>query len=351
MWKQVSLLALLVALAACEGGSPNPVNGNPPTDDGGTDPEPEPLPDVIIPADIAENIESVQWDRGGPGDADDRLIVTGLALDDGQIGGVYTRAPAEDVAGYQAFYKQDDRLDRIYVAVSGEAADGSARAVAALDGGQLDTNFSGIFYERLTPLTRPDVANQNGLVSYAGTYAAVVDVADPEQNLAAPLRPGDPPAPPTQPRTLLGKIFMNVDFADNQVGGVIYDRQWSDGSPQGDEVKIILDPGALDENGNFGGDVRQELRPPAPTPENPFPTAEPPRGVGSYAGVLAGENASGMAGGLVADEHIRRVNAEGAFEDTPQSSERGVWVIPRCGESGAPDLCDGLGDIDGVIGE
>lgn len=331
MWKQASLLALAVALAGCTGSSPNPVNGGDPGDgdNGGEDPGIPPIEeDVGIPADIAGDLENVAWDAGDPDDpTDDRLIVTGLTLDDAPVDGTYQRAPSEDLPGYMAFSKQDDRLDRIFVALAREAPDGSVRGVAASDGGQFDTFFGGVFFERTGELTRPDVTDENGLVSYGGAYAAVLNSGDAEQNLAEPVRPGDPPDAPRQPRTVEGKVFMNVDFSDNSVNGEVYDRRYGDTGEVVDDGLILI-PGALAEDGTFEGEVRQRL------------PAEPPRGVGAYAGTLGGENASGMAGGLVASGHLPPDDPDN------RSREFGTWVIPRCGAEGAPAFCEDLGDLE-----
>lgn len=333
MWKQASLVAVLVALAACDGSSPNPVNGT--RDEAEDTTEPAPPPPVeptepVIPANILGDLEGVTWDPGAnlADDSDDTLTITGLALDTSPVAGVYERAPSEDVPGFLAYSKQDDRLDRIFVALAREASDGSVRGVAAADGGQFDTYFGGVFYERTTPLTRPTVTDSNGLVSYAGEYAAVTNFGDAQQNLAAGLQPGDPvEATPRQPRTIQGRVFMNVDFADNTVNGVVTDRIYTDDGSAVDNGLILI-PGDLTEEGSFSGEVRQS-RP-----------ASVPVAVGDYAGILGGENASGMAGGLIAEQHL-----PSAAPDA-RAAEHGVWVIPRCGVAGAPAVCSGLGDID-----
>ncbi|MEM1430466.1 MAG: hypothetical protein AAGG09_13515 [Pseudomonadota bacterium] len=364
MWKQASLFALVAAVAACSGdGSPNPVNGNEPADP--TNPVEPPPEGVIIPEEIADDIGSVRWERGEPGDGDDELIITGLPLDDSPVEGVYTRAPSEDLPGYLAFSKQDDRLDRIFVALAGETPDSAVRGYVAGEGGQFDIEYGGIFFERDGDFTPPDADTVNGLVSYAGRYAAVTDIADPEQNLRLDPSGSDPSNPlpvpdgatPFQGRTINGKVFMNVDFADNKLNGVIYDRTWSNGQALGDERYILLQDGDIDAAGNFAGNAAQQLAAPAPTEEEPNPVADPPRAVGSYAGTFGGENASGMVGAFSASEHIRRQvppdpddpGAPPAFEDVQFSTERGIWTIPRCGESNSDPVCGELRDVEGII--
>ncbi|MEM9900623.1 MAG: hypothetical protein AAF865_04715 [Pseudomonadota bacterium] len=365
MWKQVSLLAVAVALAACDDGGPNPVNGIP--EDTGTDPgtPTDPTPGgIVIPDAISFDLDAVRWERNGAGDADDQLIVTGVTLDDGNIDGVYQRAPDEDVPGYLAFFKQDDRLDRIFVGLAGETPDGAVRGFVVQDGGQFQIEYGGIFYERDGEFTPPDVATVNGLVSYAGEYAAMTDLGDPEQNLRLdPFGPdGTDEVPdgaiPRQGRTITGQVFVNVDFADNAVNGVIYDRTWSNGEALGDELYILLQDGEIDANGNFTGDAAQQLAAPAPTEENPNPETPLPRVVGPFAGAFGGVNASGMAGAFTANDHLREQlpadpedpDAPPTFGDIPLSTERGIFVIPRCGSDESPEVCAGLNDIDDIPG-
>ncbi|MEM9248369.1 MAG: hypothetical protein AAGB05_06685 [Pseudomonadota bacterium] len=333
MWKQASLFALVTALAACSGGDrPNPVNGQDP--DEPTTPV-EPVPDIVIPAAILSDLESLRLDVGDPNDpSDDTLIVTGLNLDTGEVDGVYERAPEADVPGYRAFSTQDDRLDRIFVALYAEAAEGAVYAGAVGDGGQFDKFFRGIYYDREGDFTPP---TESGLVSYGGRYAAVTNFGtnDPTLVEEGP-RPNDPPAVPRQPLLLTGEVFFNVDFADNSMNGVVYNRRFEDGTPTGDT--LFLDPTEISETGTFEGDVLQET-------QESLDNQEPPRGVGTYAGVFGGENAEGMAGGLTAASHLPSV------EPDDRAIESGIFVIPRCGAAGSPTFCDGLGDFDGPIGE
>ena len=335
MWKQASLFALVAALAACSGdGSPNPVNGNQPGDP--TNPT-EPLPDIVIPEALASDVETIRLNAGDPNDdLDDTLIVTGLTLDSGATEAVYRRAPSEDLPGYRAFFTQDDRLDRIFVGLYAETAGGAVRGGAAGDGGQFDKFFRGIYYERDGDFDPPGTAEGGGLVSYGGRYAALTNFGIRGTGLDDPLEPGDPPAVPFQPETITGEVFFNVDFVDNTLNGVVFNRRYSDGTPTGDE--LFLDPTGITENGTFEGDVLQLT-------EESVANNEPPSGVGTYGGLFGGENAAGMAGGLTAAGHLPQPDA------SERAIETGIFVIPRCGEPGSPSYCDGLGDIEGRIGE
>ncbi|MEE4118477.1 MAG: hypothetical protein V2I65_05635 [Paracoccaceae bacterium] len=343
MTKHWLMLAAVLAVAACDGSSPNPVNGpGRESDEGG---EGGTEAGVVVPEGIAGNVGSIEWVRGEAGDADDRLIISGVPLDDSPVAGVYERAPSADQDGYLAFSKQDDRLDRIFVALAGETPDGAVRGIVVGDGGQFGIEYGGIDYARTGEFTPPDPGTTNGLVSYAGRYAGVTDLADLDQDLR--LNPGGSdgtqPVPadavPDQPRTVRGKVFMNVDFADNTLNGVIYDRTYSDGAPLGDEQFLRLTPGNIDEAGNFAGTVQQQVA-----------AEEAPRVYGAYAGTFGGENASGMVGALQSQEGvIRRQTADGEFENIELSSERGIWVIPRCSGANADPVCGEVNDIDGLI--
>lgn len=339
MLKQASLFALLVALAACTGSSPNPVNGNQSggdDDDGGDGPGGGTPPEIAVPADILQNIENVTFDAGDPNDpTDDVIVVTGLAGDGSPVDTTYSRNPALDVQGYQAFAIQDDRLDPIYIGMAATADDGSVRAVAVSDGGQFNRFFRGAAYERLTPLTRPAVTDDNGQVSYAGFYAGVTNLDAVSNDQRIPLQPGDPQAAePRQSRQTEGRVFINVDFSDNQVRGTIYDRQFTDGLALPDLTLVDAD---LDEEGQFTGVVEF--------------AGDPGQGTqGTHGGIIGGTDASGLAGGvnltnLFNPNDPTTYTPEAQALDSGLDNESGVFVLPRCGTPTAPAICNGLGDL------
>ncbi|MEO1680280.1 MAG: hypothetical protein AAFU80_19215 [Pseudomonadota bacterium] len=323
------MLALLVAVAACTGSQPNPVNGGRGDADDGDDGGAGNLPEVVIPADLAQDVSSVSLDDQGTADqSDDTLTVVGVALDGSPTEAVYTRQPVLDQPGYEAYSTQDDRLDRIFVAVSATSEDGSVRSTAVADGGQFNRYFRGVFYERLTPLTRPSETDAEGLVSYAGTYAGLTNLEAQENDVRIPLQPGDDPSTaPTQPRQTTGDVFLNVDFSSNQVNGSISNRQFSDGE---DLPDLALINAELDAEGQFTG-----------TPE--FDGRPDLGGQGTYGGIIGGTDASSTAGGVFLDNIF--------LPDDPRDSnfdqEVGTFVLPRCG-SGAttPATCSGLDDLD-----
>jgi hypothetical protein len=327
MTKHAIPFALLLALAACDGSSPNPVNG---TRDPETEEPETPVVENDIPEELRLNVTGIGYAAGDPDDPDDDVLtVEGIGLDASPFTAEYARNPALDVQGYQAFSNQEDRLSRIYVAVAATSADGAVRAGSVGDGGQINRFFRGNFYERLVPLTRPAVTDGNGQVSYAGTYAGITNLDDLDQDQRLPPEPGDPPeALPSQPRQTVGKVFLNIDFADNKVDGTIYDRQFTDGKRLDSLALVDAD---LDENGEFVGVVEFAGRPDLGTQ-------------GTHGGIVGGTNASSVAG-VIALDNIFNPD-DGDPEDGTFDREVGTFVLPRCGTDGAPDLCDGLGDID-----
>lgn len=326
MFKQALPLAALLALAAC-GNSTNPVNGVEDTDDDTV--VEETVEDDGIPEVLRQDVSSIGFDPGDPDDpTDDVLTIEGVSLDDSPFSARYTRNTNLDVDGYQAYVSQDDRLSRMYVAVAATSADGSVQAGSVSDGGQFNEFFSGNFYERLVPLTRPSTTDDDGQVSYAGTYAGVTNLDDIGQAERLPLEPGDPDeAQPSQPRQTSGKVFVNVDFANDVVSGTIYDREFTDGKPM---ASLSLKAGALDENGEFLGEIEFSGRP-----------ADGKQG--DYGGILGGTNASALAGVIHLDNvFVGEVNDP---LDSNFDKEVGSFVIPRCGTDTAPDICDGLSDV------
>lgn len=325
MFKHALPLVAVLALAACEGSSPNPVNGTGVPDDTGTDPDVDP---VGIPEELAQDLDGIGFDIGDPNDpSDDTIIVEGVNLDDTPFQTVYSRNQALDVPGYSAFVAQDDRLDRIFVAVAAESPDGSVRAGSVSDGGQFNRFFRGNFYERDGAFTPPNVDENNGLVSYAGLYAGITNLDDLDQDQSLPNDPTDPgETRPIQPRQTTGNVFVNVDFADNAVNGTIYDRQFTDGKQL---ASLTLIPTELDENGEFIGDVEFSGRPDVGDQ-------------GEYGGIIGGEEGSSLAGVLVLDNIF--VPDESDPEDTQFDAEVGTFVLPKCGTDGESDICDGLGD-------
>ncbi|MBE0414159.1 MAG: hypothetical protein IBX59_11085, partial [Yoonia sp.] len=56
------------------------------------------------------------------------------------------------------------------------------------------------------------------------------------------------------------------------------------------------------------------------------------KGIGSYAGVLGGTNASSMSGGIFIDDDT--------FLDIPNAAEYGIFVLSQCGTAGEAAICN-----------
>lgn len=201
-------------------------------------------------------------------DANGTLVVQ-ISLDGDSPLQPYIAAGA--LNGYSRFTQQDDALDRKFTAFAGEADDGSIQAVVAMDGGQFNKFFGGAAITQNT-YTAPTT----GLASYAGAYVGLTNIGP---GLNIPVGADDSLTPfDTTPVT--GTVFLNADFAGNNVNGAIYDRVFD---PEGlainlqDTVLTVTDFAA---DGSFDG------------------TAQLPDqvGTGTYTGAFGGTGASHIAG-------------------------------------------------------
>ena len=304
MNSKVTIAALLV-LAAC-GGNPFPADDSDDGGDGDTT--------VAVPEALARNVTGAQYN------ADDgtlKLAISGL--DTSPVLATYERYSALDVAGYKAFKIQEDPLDRMFVALAAESADGSTRAVTASDGGQFGRYFAGGHYERDGNFDPPDGRSGTagtGQVSYAGTYAAVQNVQGSGTDLLEPAPGTDPGLLPGQPRRVRGDIFLEANFADNLVNGSIYNRVVVDNGTRLGSVVLVATE--ITETGTFEG------------------TTEPINDqvdsiAGSYGGIFGGTNSSSVAG---------LVNLTEFEDDIDLEQEHGVFVLTQCGRPNDAAICD-----------
>lgn len=262
-----------------------------------------------VPASLAKSVERIKYDA-----AADELIVEIKSLDDAPFTVNYERNRELDVPGYRAFSVQDDPLDRMFVAVAATGADGAVEAAAISDGGQFNRYFSGTYYKRNSgnvPTT--------GQVSYAGHYAGITNLNAAGDHLL-PVAPGtDPALLPAEPARTTGRAFLNVNFDDGAVNGVITDRRFVDG---GTLTDLALVDGEIDENGEFLGNVEFD--------------GQPNGDIGDFGGVFGGRDGAAVAGTVALDNIF--------LPDDPRDSdldaEVGVFVLPRCNQPGAPAICD-----------
>ncbi len=306
----------LVALGAC--GDGNPFTTDSGTGDGG-------VVDFVIPEEIASGLTSFAFDP-----ANNTLSVTGLQRDGDEVTVDYVRNAALDQGQYLAFTFQDDPLDEHTTVYVREI--GSVRATTAVTGGQFGFFTGGVGFERtggFDPIT-PNAAADQGLVSYSGDYAGLSDTGTPPTSDLLPVPAGvDPSFQPSQANPVTGRVFINVEFATNEMSGRISQRQTflrTPNAPAGELVTVpdlLLTPTQLDANGYFSSDSLQ-IDPPGGTRQD----------VGSYAGVIGGTDSDAIAGGLYASDHytgtVDGAGTELVFED---EEEYGIFVLGRCGTS------------------
>jgi hypothetical protein len=291
---------LALALAACSGNGYNPLNNPEPEVDGGGGGGGGNASG--IPDDLARNISTMSYNA-----SKGTLSVTLTGLDADAIKATFTRTPGLDVGPYVAFTTQDDPLDRLFTALAATSFDGSVTAGVAADGGQFGKYFPGGFYVQNAAYVPPSVS---GLASYAGRYVAVSNVDAPGTHLLSPPAGTDPAVLPAESARIDGMIFINIQFGEDQLNGVIFDRQYTDYGTSLPDVLLL--PADVTSDGSFYG-----------TAEGPNQTA-----IGTYGGVLGGTGGTSIAG-LVQTTDYDPTNGNALEEET------GVFVLTRCGLAGA----------------
>lgn len=326
----VAPLALML-LAACNG---NPFgSGTDPT----TPPEPpgpglpQPTDPVVVASVLAKNMQSVAYDA-----TSDSFRITMQALDTTPVTATWTRRAALDVPGYDAYAVQEDPLDRMFVGLARTLptnGGGTVTGVLGGDGGQFNTVFQGASYSRTGAYTAPVGTAEpgSGQVSYAGTYAGLINGAAPMPNEARPVEPGTPPEViPGQPLRVTGDVFINANFSDNSVNGAVYNRIMID---RGFNLQsVILKPSDIQPNGTFVGEVERWVR--------DDPNMER---IGDHGGVFAGNNANAVAGAVALTKIFwggpSRPAGTDIGDEIVGGLEHGLFVLQQCGTPGAPAIC------------
>ena len=262
-----------------------------------------------VPSAIAGDVTSVTYNK-----ANQTLTVTGSQLDNTPFEAVYTRNTALDVAGYEAYTTQASSLDRHFTAFAQERDGVYATVVGG--GPQFNSVIMGSNFGRDGTYTAPSTSQAgSGLVSYAGNYIGVLNTAGDGGDLLPVTSGTATEVLPTQIAEVTGLIFLNADFADNTVNGIVYDRVWVDNG--GTSIAdLSLFPGTIDSSGAFSGEVRLGST----------------QNVGSYAGLFGGTDASAVAGALTAANHITGVAGD--------SLEYGIFVLAQCGTANADAICN-----------
>ena len=263
----------------------------------------------IIPEAVSSGLQAITYDP-----AAQTLEVRGIALDNSPINATYTRKPALDRDGYEAYTTQSGSLRRHSTAYVREI-DG-ARATVVVTGGQFAYYFGGALYDRTqgafdAPLATTPNAGQ---VTYAGSYIGLLNAPGSGEDLL-PVAPGTASDPlPVQASEVTGDVLINADFADNQVNGLVYNRQ-ADIYDISSDIPLELVPTAIDPtNGTFSGEVTQNLQ-----------------GRGTYGGVFSGDDSSAVAGGLFVNDHVE------AFQN---EEEYGIFVLSKCGTPNEDPICN-----------
>ena len=287
-------VAATAALSACSG-------GNPFTEVSDTD-----VPETGIPAAISSDLEGISYDP-----VSQTLTVRGVSLDDTPFEAVYRRRPGLDRGGYEAYTAQDSSLDRHSTAYVRDI--NGTRAAIVVTGGQFEHYFGGGVYGRSSAYDPPDSTAGSGLVSYAGNYVGLLNIAGDGGDLL-PVAPGTPnEIRPVQAAEVTGRVLINADFADNQVNGAVFQRSAPD-LPGAVLDDLALVPTTINENGTFSGDITIDLQ-----------------NRGTYGGIFGGTDSAAVAGALFANEHIDGFTNE---------EEYGVFVLQQCGTPGADALCN-----------
>ncbi|RFP89910.1 thymidylate synthase [Rhodobacteraceae bacterium 63075] len=293
-------LALVGLLAACGGDGTNPFDDGTTGDTG----------DSEIPDSLAGDLQSFSYD------ADNQtLTVTGITQDSSPISATYTRNPALDTAGYEAYSIQDDALSRHAIALVRESGNsGSVRAGVVSTGGQFNRIHHGGYYERSGSYTQPTT----GTARYAGTYAGLTNVQ--VSGDLVPPGPGTPPEVlPGQAARTEGNVLINADFNDGSIEGTIYDREIVD---TGDTLpSIVLVTGEIADDGTFFGEEVEY-------------DGDVDNDIGDYGGIFGGPDAESVGGVVNLDEFDdNTLGFEGEVET-------GVFVLESCDSADATSpLC------------
>lgn len=309
--KSFGILSIAL-LAACGGSGSNPVTGG---DGTGADPV-DPVDPTVpvtngIPTELANNLLAVNYDP-----ASQTLTLELESFDAPGNPANYIRTPSmdNDVAGYQAYTRQDDPLDRFFLAIAGTSANGEVRAVAITDGGQFNRFFGGSFYEQDGSYSTD---RTTGLVSYAGNYAGTTNIDANGANLLPVPGTTPPEILPSEPATIQGQVFINLDFSDNSINGQIFRRQFTE-FPGVNLPDINLVEGVVAEDGTFLGSTEIEVGQPN----------------GTFGGTLGGEDGTAIAGVTSITDYTDALENE---------AEYGVFVLERCGTANEDAiLCDSV---------
>lgn len=289
-------VAAATLVSACSGGNPFLEDGE------GVDPP------VGIPADLVGELDSFTYNP-----AAQTLVVRGIPLENSPYEVAYDRAPLLDVPGYEAYSTQESSLGRHSTAYV-QQRDG-ATATIVVTGGQFGYYFSGTQYARSGAYDPPTAAQNNGSITYAGTYVGLLNAPGDDGDLLGVATGTDIDIRSSQAAEVTGDVVINADFIDGRVNGLVYNRRIVDSA--GTDLSgqnLELAPTEILADGTFVGDTTQEQN-----------------DRGTYGGIFAGTDASAVAGTLYAEDHITQIN---------DIEEHGLFVLSQCGTPNADPVCN-----------
>jgi hypothetical protein len=328
MSRLITAVAITALLAGCDGENPFQVDevvapGEAPIIDPDNPVSANGIPEALT----GGNLEFVEYNPTG-----NTLSVDMSALDRNDVdvpleSYIYDQnlaTAAMTAQGYQVFRYQDDPLDRLFFAIVARSPDGSVVGAVVVDGGQFNSFFGGGFYATDGNYTPGNPSSDTGLVSYAGTYAGLLNSGGDGSILKDVPAGTDDSLLPGQPGQVVGNIFINADFDDNTINGAIYDRALVTLVPGMPAVvssnglaDVFLTPAGITDAGTFFG-----------TAENSDRVV-----VGNFGGTFGGEEAAGVAGVTHLTDFIDGVDNEEEF---------GVFVLTQCGQTSDDPLCNSI---------
>jgi hypothetical protein len=272
--------------------------------------------DNTAPTAVAGNVVNVDYDPSRQ-----ELVLSINAIHGNARNVTYTRTPALDTAGYQAYTQQSTPADRHYTALFKGSNDNRLIAGVVMDGGNDNRFFGGGIYARQgAAIYSPYTNNNGGEAQYYGTYAGVTNVSGNGAQLKdASGLPSNITAPRQSDR-VSGIILLNADFANGAVDGEISNRRLADNTGNLPALTdLILTDATIASDGSFKGTVEYE--------------GSPKSSIGEFSGLFGGSQATSAAGAVALTEFSPSITNE---------AEYGVFVLTRCGASGADPACAGL---------
>ncbi|MEO0402019.1 MAG: hypothetical protein AAF214_06555 [Pseudomonadota bacterium] len=322
MKRTAAVCALALGLVACGDGNPFNTDGDAPAVT--TTSSAAQVSDVAVPAEILNDLESINFDA-----TTNTLTVTGLTQDGVPLINEYNHVAASFVDGFETFTGQNDPIGRHATAFVA-SRDGGLQAGVVMTGPQFNRFFGGTFYDRSGDYEAPTAPESRFDVTYVGNYAGGLNFPGPLTD-RLPIAPGvDPDVDlPQQTAYVRGLMFVNVDLNDMSVEGEIYNRtgvfgQDGSGNLVSDSTipgfvglpDIVLVDGALEGDGTFSGNLEVD--------------GVVGEDIGDFAGVIGGPGGNAAVGGTTLSDYTTLFDNE---------IEYGVFVLDLCDATSTDPIC------------